>query len=338
MLVIGISGHHLTPHERDWLQHASIAGVILFARNFSERAQVSDLCADIRACARRPLLICVDQEGGRVQRFRHGYAELPSLQAFGQRYADDPDATLQLAREHAWLMASEIRASGLDLSFAPVVDLALGNRAIGDRAFAADPQVVAAFTRAYVAGMHEAGMPATLKHFPGHGSVREDTHVDAAVDPRPLSALQASDLLPFAAGISAGAEAVMMAHVTYPAVAPEPAGYASRWIMDILRGGMGFRGVVFSDDIGMTAAEAAGGVRARIDAHLDAGCDLVLVCAPALVEDALAAMSQRPLSNAAAIASLVGRGNCGWQQLLAMPRHLQANRALGALATPSNLS
>lgn len=338
MLVIGISGTHLTPHERDWLQDASVAGVILFARNFAERAQVAELCADIRECARRPLLICVDQEGGRVQRFRHGYAELPSLQAFGLHYAQDANAALALAHEHAWLMASEIRASGLDLSFAPVVDLGFGNRAIGDRAFAADPQVVAAFTGAYVAGMHEAGMPATLKHFPGHGSVLEDTHVDAAIDSRPLSALQASDLLPFAAGIAAGAEAVMMAHVTYPAVAPEPAGYSSRWISGILRGEMGFRGVVFSDDIGMTAAESAGGVRARIDAHLDAGCDLVLVCAPALVEDALAAMALRPLSNAAAVASLLGRGSCGWQQLLAMPRHLQANRALGALATPSNLS
>lgn len=338
MLVIGVSGLSLTPHERDWLQDAGVAGVILFARNFSERAQVADLCADIRACARRPVLICVDQEGGRVQRFRHGYAELPSLRHFAARHAEDAAAALALAREHAWLMASEIRASGLDLSFAPVVDLDLGNRAIGDRAFSADPEVVAAFTRAYVAGMHEAGMPATLKHFPGHGSVPEDTHVDAAVDPRALGELQASDLLPFAAGIAAGAEAVMMAHVTYPAVAPEPAGYSSRWINDILRGDMGFRGVVFSDDIGMAAAESVGGVRARIDAHLDAGCDLVLVCAPALVEDALAAMAQRPASNAAAIASLLGRGSCGWQQLLAMPRHLQANRALGALANPSNLS
>lgn len=338
MLVIGISGLALTPHERDWLQYDSVAGVILFARNFSDRSQVADLCADIRACARRPVLLCVDQEGGRVQRFRHGYADLPSLQHFGRQYAQEPQAALALAHEHAWLMASEIRASGLDLSFAPVVDLGLGNRAIGDRAFAADPEVVAAFTRAYVAGMHEAGMPATLKHFPGHGSVLEDTHVDPAIDPRSLPELQASDLIPFAAGIAAGAEAVMLAHVSYPAVAPEPAGYSSHWINAILRGQMGFRGVVFSDDIGMAAAESAGGVRARIDAHLDAGCDLVLVCAPALVEDALAAMQSRPTSNAAAVASLLGRGSCGWEQLLAMSRHLVANRALGALANPSELS
>jgi len=329
MLVIGIAGTELTAQERDWLQHDAVAGVILFTRNFASRAQVTELSAAIRAAAPRPQLICVDQEGGRVQRFREGYSALPPLEGFGKRYAQDPAAALELAREHAWLMASEIKASGIDLSFAPVVDLARGNRAIGDRAFDADPQVVAAFTRAYVAGMHSVGMPATLKHFPGHGTVLEDTHFDDAVDPRTLAELQQQDLLPFVAGIDAGADAVMMAHVAYPAVAPEPAGYSPRWIQQILRQDMGFKGVVFSDDIGMAAAFSAGGVKARIDVHLDAGCDVVLVCSPKLVDESLKAVEGRAL-NTAALIGLIGRGALGWDGLLADGRYGQAQtRVLG---------
>ena len=321
MLVIGISGKELTADERDWLQHPACAGVILFSRNFASRDQVAELSAAIRAAALRPQLICVDQEGGRVQRFREGYVELPPLEIFGKRYATDPAGALELAQEHAWLMASEIRATGVDLSFAPVVDLGRGNRAIGNRAFSAEPAIVAEFTRAYVRGMHAAGMAATLKHFPGHGSVLEDTHFDDAVDPRSLDVLRSEDLLPFVAGIDAGADAVMMAHVKYPAVAPEPAGYSPRWMNEILRGEMAFRGVIFSDDIGMAAAESAGGVAARIDAHLDAGCDVVLVCPPALVADSLAAMDRRPSSNTATLVSLMGRGAAGWQGLLAEARY-----------------
>jgi beta-N-acetylhexosaminidase len=324
MLVIGIAGTKLDAAERDWLQHPSVGGVILFARNFASREQVAGLAADIRATAPRPQLLCVDQEGGRVQRFRDGFAALPPLDGFGRKYARDPRAALELAEEHAWLMASEVRALDVDLSFAPVVDLGRGNRAIGDRAFSADPGIVAAFTRAYVRGMHAAGMVATLKHFPGHGSVLEDTHYVAATDPRPLDILRADDLVPFAAGIDAGAEAVMLAHVTYPAVASEPAGYSPRWINDILRADMGFRGVVFSDDIGMAAAESAGGIAARIDAHLDAGCDAVLVCAPKLVPDSLKAMDRRPAPRADALAALLGRGDANWSMLQSDPRHAQA--------------
>ncbi len=332
MLVIGVAGTELTAQERDWLQHDAVAGVILFKRNFASRDQVAELSAAIRAAAPRPQLVCVDQEGGRVQRFRDGYTGLPPLQSFDALYRQDPDAALKLAEEHAWLMASEIRASGVDLSFAPVVDLARGNRAIADRAFSDDPQVVAAFTRAYVRGMHSVGMAATLKHFPGHGTVLEDTHFDDAVDPRPLEVLRAEDLVPFAAGIEAGADAVMMAHVAYPAIAPEPAGYSRFWIEDVLRGdpssgGLGFRGVVFSDDIGMAAAFSAGGVKSRIDAHLDAGCDVVLVCHPELVEESLRAVESRRL-NTAALTGLIGRGALGWDGLLADARHGQAQSRL----------
>ncbi len=331
MLVIGVAGTELTAQERDWLQHDAVAGVILFKRNFASRDQVADLSAAIRAAAPRPQLVCVDQEGGRVQRFRDGYSDLPPLQRFGELYAGDPQAALALAEEHAWLMASEVRASGVDLSFAPVVDLARGNRAIGDRAFSDDPQVVAAFTRAYVRGMHSVGMAATLKHFPGHGTVLEDTHFDDAVDPRPLDTLRAEDLVPFVAGIEAGADAVMMAHVAYPQVAPEPAGYSRRWIEEILRAEMGFRGVVFSDDIGMAAAFSAGGVRSRIDAHLDAGCDVVLVCHPELVEESLRAVEGRAL-NTAALAGLLGRGALGWDGLLADARYGAAQARLPSSA------
>jgi len=331
MLVIGIAGTELTAQERDWLQHDACAGVILFTRNFASRDQVAELSQSIREAAPRPQLICVDQEGGRVQRFREGYSALPPLERFGRQYREDPKAALELAAEHAWVMASEVRASGVDLSFAPVVDLGRGNQAIGDRAFDAEPGVVAEFTRAYVRGMHAAGMAATLKHFPGHGSVLEDTHHDDAVDPRRLEEIQALDLVPFAAGIEAGADAVMMAHVAYPAVAPEPAGYSRVWIEDILRGRMGFRGVVFSDDIGMAAAFSAGGIKQRVELHLDAGCDVVLVCHPELVEESLRAVEGRAL-NTMALAGLIGRGPMGWDGLIADTRYADGRDRLEGMA------
>ncbi|WP_242108096.1 beta-N-acetylhexosaminidase [Luteimonas aquatica] len=327
MLLIGVAGTELTAQERDWLQHPACAGVVLFKRNFASKTQVTELSAAIRAAAPRPQLVCVDQEGGRVQRFREGFSALPPLEDIGRLYAADPVAALELAQEHAWVMASEVRASGVDLSFAPVADLGRGNLAIGNRAFSGDPEVVAEFTRAYIRGMHTAEMAATLKHFPGHGSVREDTHFDRALDRRTLEEIRVSDLVPFAAGIDAGADAVMLAHVVYPQVAPEPAGHSRVWIEDILRGQMGFRGVVFSDDIGMAAAGSAGGVTARIGAHLDAGCDVVLVCHPELVEEALAAVAGRKL-NTMALTGLIGRGFRGWDGLLADARYGQAQRAL----------
>ena len=331
MLVIGIAGTELNAQERDWLQHDACAGVILFKRNFASKAQVADLSAAIREAAPRPQLVCVDQEGGRVQRFREGYSALPPLEEFGRQYAADPAAALERAQEHAWVMASEVRASGVDLSFAPVVDLGRGNLAIADRAFSDDPQVVAEFTRAYIRGMHAAGMAATIKHFPGHGTVREDTHFDSAVDNRTLDEMRATDLVPFAAGIAAGADAVMLAHISYPQVAPEPAGYSRIWIEDILRTEMGFRGVVFSDDIGMAAAFSAGGIKARVDAHLDAGCDVVLVCHPELVEESLAAVQGRQL-NTMALTGLIGRGALGWDGLLADARYAQSQSRFGSIA------
>lgn len=335
MLMIGIAGTALAAHEQAWLQHEACAGVVLFARNIVSPEQVAKLTARLRAAAPRPILIAIDQEGGPVQRLRDGYTALPALQRLGVLWRDDPPAALQLAREHAWLMASEVRASGIDLSFAPVADLGCGNRAIGERAFSADPEVVASFVAAYVRAMHDAGMAATLKHFPGHGSVLEDTHYDVALDCRCMQDIRDGDLLPFQAGIDAGADAVMMGHVIYPEIAPEPAGMSRYWIEQVLRaprseGGLGFRGVVFSDDIGMAAVQPSGSVAARVIAHLDAGCDVVLVCHPELVDAALEAVRARP-TNAMALLGLVGRGPLGWDALLADDRRGRALDRLRSL-------
>lgn len=330
MLIIGIESHELTAAEREFLQHPAVAGVILFSRNFASKPQLSELCADIRASSPRPQLICVDQEGGRVQRFRDGFAKLPCLERFGELARTDSASALALAREHAFLMASEIIASGLDLSFAPVADLGRGNLAIGNRAFAADPATVAMFIESYVAGMHDAGMAATLKHFPGHGSVLEDTHFDQAVDSRPYSEIAVADLPPFTAGLRAGADAVMMAHVVYPQVAPDPAGYSPHWIGKVLKSELGFTGVVFSDDIGMAAAESAGGVAARIAQHISAGCDAVLACPPACVADAVAAMPVREYPRSR-LAGLFAAKPMVWDTLAGDARYRSALKLMADL-------
>ena len=248
---------------------------------------------------------------------------MPPLSGFDSLYRRDADAALALAHEHAWLMASEIRATGVDLSFAPVIDLERGNRAIGNRAFSPDPQVVAAFARAYVAGMHEAGMAATLKHFPGHGSIVEDTHFDVAVDDRSLEEMRANDLVPFAAGIAAGADAVMMAHVTYPQIAPEPAGYSPRWIGDILRGEMRFprRGVLRRHRHG----RGAFGRRHQGARWKRTSTPAATWCWSAIRRwSRMRCARSSRTSNTMALAGLVGRGALGWDGLLADSRHGEA--------------
>ena len=330
MLMIGIESLALSARERVFLSHPSVAGVILFARNFSEKSQLHDLCADIRASAPRPQLLCVDQEGGRVQRFREGFAKLPCLQDIGALMRNDRPAALATARQHAFLMASEVIAAGLDLSFAPIADLGLGNLAIGNRAFAAEPELVADCISAYIEGMHLAGMAAPLKPFPGHGSVLEDTHFNTAVDGRSYHQIAETDLLPFHAGLQAGAEAVMMAHVVYPEVAPDPAGFSSYWIGSVLRRQFGFNGVVFSDDIGMAAAEAAGGIKTRIQRDLPAGCDVVLACPPSCVADALEAMPDVDF-DVAKLDILRTKSPAGWGRLVSEQRYLSALEAMHAL-------
>jgi beta-N-acetylhexosaminidase len=320
MLIIGLTGRALTDEDRNWLATPQVSGVILFTRNFESREQVTALIDDIRVERPEPFLVCVDQEGGPVQRFRAGFTRLPALARIGELHVRDPAAAVALAEEHAWLMASEMRAIGIDLSFAPVADLGRGNRAVGERAFAPDPDTVSELTQAYLRGMRLAGMAATLKHFPGHGSVAEDTHFDAAIDPRPLDALREADLVPFVDGIAAGAEAVMLAHVTYPSIDARPAGCSRIWVEDILRGELGFRGVVLGDDIGMAATESLGGIGARIEAHLLAGCDLVLACGAAIVPEALAASRHAEPCAADKIAALQGAVAPTWQALVDNPQ------------------
>ncbi|HUD43255.1 MAG TPA: beta-N-acetylhexosaminidase [Dokdonella sp.] len=320
MLIIGIPGKTLTSNDRDCLARPEVSGVILFARNFESRMQVAELIEAVRACRPDPFLICVDQEGGPVQRFRDGFTRLPALARIGEIYARDHALAVALAEEHAWLMASEMRAIGVDISFAPVADLARGNRAIGERAFHADPAVVSELLLAYLRGMRIAGMAATLKHFPGHGSVAEDTHFDVAVDPRPLEELLQTDLVPFADAIDAGAEAVMLAHVTYPAVDALAAGFSPTWIAGVLRGRLGFRGLAIGDDIGMAAVEGVGGIAARIDAHRRAGCDLILACNPSIVPESLAAVEGLGACPADRLATLCGAAPQAWDALVDNPQ------------------
>jgi beta-N-acetylhexosaminidase len=320
MLMIGIAGLELAANERDWLKAPGVCGVLLFGRNFASREQVTALIDSIREVAGEDFLVAVDQEGGPVQRFREGFTRLPPLAAIGAVYDRDPDDAIRLAEEHAWVMASEMRAIGVDFSFAPVVDLARGNAAIGLRAFHADPAVASELGQAYVRGMHLGGMAAVLKHFPGHGSVAADTHKAQAIDPRPLEQIRRDDLRPFAEGIDASVEAVMMAHVVYPAVDDQPAGYSRRWIETILRNELGFTGAVISDDISMAAAGVAGTVTGRVQGHLDAGCDLVLACFPEVVDEAIAAVKGRIAPGAERLAALRGAIGSTWEGLTDNPQ------------------
>lgn len=291
-LLIGIAGPELAAHERDWLADRRVAGVILFTRNYRDPEQLRALVAAIRAVRRR-LLLCVDQEGGRVQRLRQGFTELPPLAAIGQLYAADRSAGREACLLHAWLMATEILAYDIDLSLAPVADVGFDNVAIGDRSFSADPRIAAELTALYVDRMWRCGMAATLKHFPGHGAAGPDSHFETVTDGRTLDALAARDLLPFAAGIAAGAHAVMTAHIRFPAVDPQhAAGYSRRWIGKVLKGTLGFRGAVMGDDVSMVAAAEAGTVADRVRAHYRAGCDLVLACQPEAVPEALSVAPQ----------------------------------------------
>ena len=333
MLIIGIPGKTLTDADRRWLAAPQVSGVILFTRNFDSREQVTDLIDDIRVERGEPVLVCVDQEGGPVQRFRAGFTRLPALARIGELYERDAAVAIRVAEEHAWVMASEMRAIGVDLSFAPVVDLARGNRAVGERAFHADPQVASELAQAYLRGMRLAGMAATIKHFPGHGSVAEDTHFERAMDPRGLDELRASDLVPFADAVASGAEAVMMAHVAYPAVDARAAGYSRVWIDDVLRGELGFRGVVIGDDIGMAAAEEVGTIAARIEAHLLAGCELLLACSPAIVEEAVAACAHADPCPVDRLALLQGAVAQTWDALTTNPQRDEFIARLGALDT-----
>lgn len=277
VLMLDIAGPELTREEVGWLNSPALGGIILFSRNYECPQQLQTLTAAIRAC-RPGILIAVDQEGGRVQRLRKDFSRLPPMQYFGTLWHGDPAKAENLARECGWLMAAEVLACGLDFSFAPVLDLATGSsQVIADRAFSEDPAVIGVLASAFMEGMHEAGMATTGKHFPGHGSVAADSHLELPVDSRSESAIRASDLIPFSTCLP-HLDAVMPAHVIYPAVDSFCAGFSAIWIKQILRQELGFKGVVFSDDLSMAGAAAAGSMVERIELALTAGCDMLLVC------------------------------------------------------------
>jgi beta-N-acetylhexosaminidase len=277
-LMVDVAGRTLAPEDRDVLRHPLVGSVILFTRNYENPEQLAALVADIRALRSPPLLVAVDHEGGRVQRFRQGFSVLPAMRRVGQEYELDARQGLAMARSLNWLMAAELRALGIDFSFAPCVDLDYGvSEIIGDRSFHRDPEVVAKLALAAMAGMRDAGMAATAKHFPGHGAVVADSHLALPVDRRELADL-APDMQPYRRLIPNELAGVMMAHVLYPAVDAVPASFSRRWVTDILRGELGFRGVVFADDLTMEGAAAVGGIVERAEAALAAGCDVLPVC------------------------------------------------------------
>lgn len=290
-LMVDVQGFELTGEERDRLLHPLVGGVILFSRNFESREQLTALTRRIHRLRRPRLLIAVDHEGGRVQRFRtDGFTALPSMRTLGEYWMKDPMMAMRAATDVGFVLAAELRACGVDLSFTPVLDLDYGvSRVIGDRAFHRDARVVAMLARALIQGLRLAGMASCGKHFPGHGAVAADSHHEIPTDPRVLSRILREDAAPYQWLGDQLVSSVMPAHVIYPKVDPNPAGFSSRWIREILREQLGYQGVVFSDDLTMEGASVAGDILARARAALAAGCDMALVCnRPDLADDLIA--------------------------------------------------
>ncbi|NNE05676.1 MAG: beta-N-acetylhexosaminidase [Xanthomonadales bacterium] len=323
-VLIGTEGPHLSERDRAHLAHPATGGVVLFTRNFQSPEQISKLVADMRDASDRELLITVDHEGGRVQRFQKGFTRLPALAVLGKIYVDYPERAVDLAYRHGRVMATELLLCGIDMSFAPVLDLDRESCVIGDRAFARDPAAVCALGGHYLAGMHDAGMKTCGKHFPGHGSVEADSHVADVCDKRPLADIESLDLRPFRE-LLPQLDSVMMAHVVYPAVDERPAGYADTWIRQHLRQGLNYRGVVFSDDLGMHAAAFAGTLFERMRLSLEAGCDAVLVCKPGDVEALYSALPATGQAVANPLAKLRGHNPHTEQELASVGewRHWQ---------------
>lgn len=334
-VMLDLEGVELSAPEREMLRHPQAGGVILFSRNYESVEQLAALVAAIHEVRDPHLLVAVDHEGGRVQRFREGFTRLPPAAALGRAYDQDRQHGRALAVHAGWLMAAELRAVGVDFSFAPVLDLDHGlSGVIGDRAFHRDPAAVTALAQAYVRGMREAGMAAVGKHFPGHGGVRADSHLSLPEDNRTFERILETDLQPFARladGVLAG---IMPAHVRYAQVDDRPAGFSSYWLRSVLRERLGFQGAIFSDDLSMAGAESIGDYPARARAALEAGCDMVLVCnhpeGAAAVLDALARRDD-PVARAR-LARFHGRGQgLSPASLRHHARWRSAVAALGAL-------
>lgn len=330
--MLDVEGLALTPADRELLREPAVGGVILFTRNYESPAQIADLVAEIRALRSPPLLVAVDHEGGRVQRFRDGFSAIPPMRLIGREYNRDSRSGMTLAREAGWLIGSELRAANIDLCFAPCVDLDWGvSEIIGDRAFHARPDVVSDLAGEFCRGLRAAGMVAVAKHFPGHGAVVADSHLKLPVDRREYSILL-DDMRPYerlnANSLIAG---VMLAHIVYRELDELPAGFSSYWIKDELRKRIGFGGAVFCDDLSMQATADYGSMPERANRALAAGCDMVLVCNDRnAARQAVAALNDysNPLS-LVRLARLHGTGQVLRESLLASEQWQQARAAVG---------
>ena len=281
-IMADVGGLELTAEDREILRHPLVGGIILFTRNYHNNGQLRALTAELATLrkGRAPrLLVAVDHEGGRVQRFRDGFTRIPAMGWIGQLHADDRDKGLQWATAQAQILGNELAAHGIDLCFAPVLDLDHGvSQIIGDRAFARDPAAVIALAKAFCAGLASAGMAATGKHFPGHGAVVADSHHELPVDARPMKDIEKADLKPFVALCKARIPSLMMAHVRYTAFDDTPASLSRKWIQGYLRRKLGYQGAVFCDDLSMGGAAVVGSYAQRAELALAAGCDMLPVC------------------------------------------------------------
>ena len=286
-VMLDVAGTELTADDRKRLAHPLTGGVILFSRNYEDSRQLTQLTREIHALRSPSLIIAVDHEGGRVQRFREGFTAIPAMRELGLAWNAGAQQARQITHAVGFVLSSELRAHGIDITFAPVLDVDYGSSSvIGDRAFHSDGRIVAELARALIQGFKQAGMTGVGKHFPGHGHVRADSHLEVPVDERAYTEIEASDLVPFRRLIGAGLGGIMPAHVIYPSVDDRPAGFSPVWLKKILRGELGFDGIVFSDDLNMEGASVAGGFVERARIALDAGCDMVIICnnAPAVDE------------------------------------------------------
>ncbi|BFU59423.1 MULTISPECIES: beta-N-acetylhexosaminidase [Rodentibacter] len=336
-LLIDLESYALTQEEIELLEHPLVAGVILFTRNFHDREQIQALVKSVRERVKKPLLITVDQEGGRVQRFREGFTQLPAMQAFAT-LSSDLKQQQNWAREAGWQMAAEMTALDIDLSFAPVLDLGHRCRAIGDRSFADDVQSAVNLASVFIDGMHQAGMAATGKHFPGHGHVLADSHLETPIDERPQAEIFDTDILPFQQLIEQKKlDAIMPAHVIYTHCDSQPASGSEYWLKHILREKLNFNGAIFSDDLGMKGAGFMGDFVARSEKALNAGCDLLLLCnereGVIQVLDQLKLKENQPhfQQRQTRLNALFKKKSFSWAELTKTPRWLENHKKLTAL-------
>ena len=326
-VLIDLEGFKLTDSDRGRLENPACVGVIFFSRNYVSREQIKDVIREIRELRTDPLLICVDQEGGRVQRFREGFTPIPPMAYVGQAWDKEQKRGLELSRALGVILGSELREIDVDLTFAPVLDLNRENSSvIGDRSFHRDPEVVTVLAEQFMLGLRDVGIRSVGKHFPGHGGISEDTHTEQAVDLRSFKEIDAEDLRPFRV-LSQNLDGVMPAHVTFPYVDSIPACFSSVWLKGILREALGFNGLVFSDDLSMHAAAQMGPPVIRANKAVDAGCDVVLVCnAPDDADAVLSAFSSSVSLSvdlpAPRTAEMTGAGGGGLEALVDSSREL----------------